>query len=294
MRISIVGATGFVGSHLVPYLTSRRHAVRAISRSGRRREDWTDAVETAAADVETGTGLDDALRDADAVVHLVAIPREQGGRRFVDVNVRGTERVLEAAQAAGVRRFVHMSVLGVADDPRLAYLHSKFQGERLVRESGLDWVVLRPSLLFGPGDGFFNLIKTTLTWWSPGVVAIPGDGRTRFQPLSVYDIAIAIERSATEEGRAGSVYELGGPDYLTYTEIVEAVMRATGKRRLKLRIPIPLISGLTWATDRVLPIFPVSHDQIASMSRPNYTDPDAFERAFGVSPRPLDLSYLGR
>jgi NADH dehydrogenase len=187
-----------------------------------------------------------------------------------------------------------MSVLGVVDDPRLAYLHSKFQGERLVRESGLDWVVLRPSLLFGSGDGFFNLIKTTLTWWSPGVIAIPGDGRTRFQPLSVDDIAIAIERSATEEGRAGSVYELGGPAYLTYTEIVEAVMRATGKRRLKLHVPVPLISALTAVTDRMLPIFPVSHDQIRSLRQPNYTDLDAFERAFDVSPRPLDLSYLGR
>ena len=294
MRIAVVGATGFVGSHLVPYLTSQGHTVRAISRSGRRLDGWTDAVEPAAANVETGAGLDDALRDADAVVHLVAIPRELGGRRFADVNVRGTERVVGTARAAGVRRFVHMSVLGVVDDPRLAYLHSKFQGERLVRESGLDWVVLRPSLLFGVGDGFFNLIKVTLTWWSPGVVAIPGDGSTRFQPLSVDDIAIAIERCATEEGRAGSVYELGGPAYLTYTEIVEAVMRATGKRRLKLHVPVPLIAALTAVTDRILPIFPVSHDQIASMSRPNSTDLDAFERAFGVSPRPLDLSYLGR
>src|SRR5918999_18670 len=293
MRIAVVGATGFVGSHLVPYLTSQRHAVSAISRSGRRLDGWTDAVEPAAANVETGAGLDDALRDADAVVHLVAIPRELGGRRFADVNVRGTERGVGTAGAAGVRRFVHMSVLGVVDDPRLAYLHSKFQGEQLVRESGLDWVVLRPSLLFGPGDGFFNLIKTTLTWWSPGVVAIPGDGRTRFQPLSVDDIAIAIERSATEEARAGSVYELGGPAYMTYTEIVEAVMRATGKRRLKLHVPVPLISALTAVTDRMLPIFPVSHDQVASLRQPNYTDLDAFERAFGVSPRPLDLSYLG-
>lgn len=294
MRITVVGATGFVGSHLVPYLASRGHAVRAVSRSGRRRSDWTDAVETGIADVETGTGLAEAMRDADAVVHLVAIPRERGGRRFADVNVRGTERVVEAARSAGVRRFVHMSALGVTDDPRLGYLSSKFHGERLVRESGLDWIVLRPSLLFGPGDGFFNLIKTTLTWWSPGVVAIPGDGRTRFQPLSVDDVAIGIERSATEAGRAGSVYELGGPAYLTYTEIVEAVMRATRKRRLKLHLPVPIIAALTAVTDRLLPIFPVSHDQIRSLSRPNSTDLDAFERAFGVSPRPLDLSYLGR
>ena len=183
-------------------------------------------------------------------------------------------------------------MLGVADDPKLAYLHSKWRGEEAVRTSSLDWVVLRPSLMFGGGDGFFNLIKTTLRYWSPGIVVVPGAGDARFQPLSVDDLAIGVEKSLAEPARAGSVYELGGPDHLTYGEIVDAVMGATGMRRLKLGVPIPLISALTAVTDRVVPIFPVSHDQIRSLQRPNYTDLDAFEKAFGVRPRPLDLSYL--
>jgi hypothetical protein len=85
---------------------------------------------------------------------------------------------------------------------------------------------------------------------------------------------------------------LGGPAYLTYRQIVDAVMAATGKRRLRVNVPIPLIGAMTAVTDRLLPIFPVSHDQIASMDRPNYTDLDAFEHAFGVKPRQLELSYL--
>jgi NADH dehydrogenase len=266
--------------------------VRAVSRSGQREDDWAESVIVRTGDVETGEGLDEAMAGVDAVVHLVAIPRETGGRSFEQVNVRGVERVLEAARQTGVRRFVHLSALGVTDDPKLRFLSSKWRGEALVRESELDWVVLRPSLLFGEGDGFFNLIKTTLTWWSPGIVAIPGDGRTRFQPLSVEDLAIAIERSLTDADRAGSVYELGGPDYLTYAQIVDRVMAVTGKRRLKLNMPIPLISALTAVTDRLLPIFPVSHDQIGSLSQPNFTDLDAFEHAFGVPPRPLVLNYL--
>jgi len=292
MQIAVIGATGFVGSHLVPYLAAQGHVVRAVSRSGLRRPDWPEAVQGLAADVESGAGLSEALHATDAVVHLVAIPREGGARRFEVVNVGGTRRVVEAATGAGVGRLVHMSVLGVSEDPRLAYLSSKWRGEQIVRASELEWVVLRPSLLFGERDGFFNLIKTTLTWWSPGIVAIPGDGQTRFQPLSVDDLAVGVERCVTEPERAGSVYELGGPEYVSYRQIVEAVMRATGKRRLAVNLPIPLISGLTWVTDRVLPVFPVSHDQIRSMSRPNYTDLDAFERAFAVAPRPLDLSYL--
>lgn len=292
--VAVVGATGFVGSHLVPQLVESGHRVVAISRQARRHRRFPEGVETRAADVVSGTGLDDALRGADSVVHLVAIPRESRGRRFAEVNVRGTEHVVAAAERAGVRRFVHLSALGVADDPRLAYLGSKWRGEQAVRRSNLEWVILRPSLLFGEGDGFFGLIRTTLTWWSPGVVAIPGDGRTRFQPLAVDDLAIAVERCLVEPERVRSVYELGGPQHLTYAQIVDAVMAATGKRRLKLRVPLPLIAALTAVTDRVLPIFPVTRDQIRSMSRPNYTEPHAFESAFGVAPRRLDLGYLGR
>src|SRR5918996_958991 len=292
MRIAVIGATGFVGSHVVPHLVREGHRVVAVSRGGRRMTGWGDAVDARAANVETGTGLGDALAGADAVVHLVAIPRETGGRRFDAVNVEGTRRVVDAATAAGLRRMVHLSVLGVTDDPRLRYLRSKWDGEQLVRQSDLDWVVLRPSIMFGEGDGFFNLIKTTLTWWSPGVIAIPGRGEERFQPLSVDDLAIAVERSLTEPERFGNVYELGGPDYWSYREIVDEVMRVTGKRRLKLNLPVGLLSALTTVTDRVLPIFPVSHDQIGSLGRPNFTDADAFERAFGVRPQPMDLSYL--
>jgi len=290
--IAVVGATGFVGRAIVARLAESGHGVIAISRTGRRLAEWPASVASRAADVETGRGLRPALEGADAAVHLVAIPRESRGRTFAEVNVRGTRRVVEAAMAAGIRRFVHLSVLGVADDPKLRYLYSKWLGEHIVRDSDLDWVVLRPSLMFGPGDGFFSLVRTTLKWWSPGVVAIPGSGDTRFQPLAVDDLAIAVERSLADADRAGQVYEIGGPDWVTYREIVEDVMRVTGMRRLKLPMPIPLISALTAATDRILPVFPVSHDQIASLQRPNFTERDAFERAFGVTPRPMDLSYL--
>jgi uncharacterized protein YbjT (DUF2867 family) len=290
--VAVVGATGFVGNAVVRQLEGAGHRVIAISREGRRLTGWGDEVEARGADVATGRGLDEALRSADAVVHLVAIPRETKGRRFDDVNVRGTQRVVAAAEAAGIRRFVHLSVLGVADDPKLAYLHSKWLGEQAVTGSGLDWVVLRPSLLFGPGDGFFRLVRTTLKWWSPGIVAIPGRGDARFQPLAVDDLARAVERSVADDAHVHQVHEIGGPEWVSYREIVDRAMAATGIRRLKMPMPIPLISALTVVTDRILPIFPVSHDQIASLQRPNSTELDAFERAFGITPRPMDLSYL--
>ncbi len=292
LTVAVIGATGFVGSHVVPHLASAGHRVIAVSRAGRRGTGWGEQVEARAADVTTGTGLDEALVGADAAVHLVAIPRESKGSSFEAVNVRGTRRVVAAAERAEIQRLVHLSAMGVIDDPKLGYLDSKWRGEQAVRESSLNWVVLRPSLLFGEGDGFFNLVKATLRSWSPGIVAIPGKGDARFQPLSVEDLAIAVEKSLTDVDRAGSVYELGGPDWVTYGQIVDEVMKVTRMRRLKLPMPIPLISALTSVTDRILPVFPVSHDQISSLQRPNYTDLGAFERGFGVKPRTLDLAYL--
>jgi len=290
--IAVVGATGFVGRNIVAQLAGSGYRVRALSRSGARRPDWPRSVEVGRVDVESGAGLDAGLAGADAVVHLVAIPREDRGRTFEEVNVRGVARVLAAAERAGVRRFVHLSALGVTPEPRYRYLSSKWRGEELVRQSGLEWVILRPSLLFGPDDGFFNIVKTTLTWWSPGIVAIPGDGSAQFQPLAVTDLALAVERCVADADRAGATYELGGGERVSYREIVDRVMAVTGKRRLKLNMPVPLISAITAVTDRILPIFPVSHDQIGSLGRPNVTEPDAFEQHFGVQPRPFDLSYL--
>lgn len=292
--VAVVGATGFVGSHVVARLADAGHQVVGIGRTGRRVASWPASVESRAADVESGRGLEAALQGADAVVHLVAIPRESGGRTFDEVNVGGTRRVVQAASAAGIRRFVHLSVLGAAEDPKLGYLHSKWLGERIVRESELEWVVFRPSLLFGHGDGFFSLVRTTLKRWSPGIVAIPGRGDTRFQPLAVDDLARAVERAVVDAERARSVYEVGGPEYWSYRQIVDEVMRVTGMRRLKLGMPVPLLGALTAVTDRILPAFPVSHDQIASLGRPNFTELDAFERAFGFPPRPVDLRYLGK
>lgn len=290
--VAVIGATGFVGSHLVPRLVEAGHAVRAVSRGGGRHPGWTHAVAAMTADVETGIGLREALGGADAIVHLVAIARESRGRTFENVNVRGVERVIEAAEAQGVSRMVHLSVLGATEDPRLEYVSSKWRGEQAVRRSGLGWVVFRPSLMFGTGDGFFNLIKTTLTWWSPGVIAIPGDGSATFQPLSVDDLATAVTMAVEQPARDGSVYEVGGPEVVTYREIVDRVMRATGKRRLKLNVPVPVLSALTAVTDRVLPIFPVSHDQVGSMGVSNVAGEGSLD-PFGIEPRPFDVSYLG-
>ena len=136
------------------------------------------------------------MAGVDAVVHLVAIPRDfNGGADLRLVNTEGTRAVVAAMKEAGVRRLVHMGALGVADDPALHYASSKAKAEALVRDSGLDWTILKPSLQFGEGDGFFNIIAG-LVRLSPGVVPVPGDGKARFQPIHVDDVAAVVVRVA--------------------------------------------------------------------------------------------------
>ena len=195
--ILLTGANGFVGSHVLPEVLRAGHGVVALVRTRRAADRMLERlphadrlrVRIALGDVTDPISLPAAFSsrtgNVDAVVHLVAIPRDfNGGRELRRVNTDGTRNVVEAAQAAGVRRVIHQSAMGVVDDPQLHYASSKAQGEEIVRRSGLDWTILKPSLLWGEGDGFFSLIAM-LARLSPGVIPVPGDGLARFQPFFV-------------------------------------------------------------------------------------------------------------
>src|SRR3954452_4957515 len=151
------------------------------------------------------------MAGVDAVVHLAAIPRDtRGGADLRLINTEGTRAVVVAMAAAGVRRLVHMGAMGVVDDPELHYASSKAKAEALVAASALDWTILKPSLQFGEGDGFFNIIAG-LVRMSPGVVPVPGNGRARFQPIHTDEVATVVVRSLADPTTVGGSFELGGP-----------------------------------------------------------------------------------
>ena len=302
--ILVTGASGFVGSHTVPALLSAGHRVVAMSRT-ERGGDTVHArlpaadrsrVEVREADVTRPATLGPALAGVDAVVHLVAIPRDfNGGADLARINTDGTRAVLAAMAGAGVRRLVHLGALGVADDPRLHYASSKARAEAAVRDSGLDWTILKPSLQFGPGDGFFNIVAG-LVRISPGIVPVPGDGQSRFQPIFVGDVAAVMVRSLADPGTIGQTFELGGPRYWTYREITEEVLRALGKRRAILPMPIPLIGLVAGAAELVHLPFPVATDQLRQLRLDNVGPLDLIPSRFGFEPRSMEgaLGYLRR
>ncbi len=300
--VLVTGASGFVGSHSVPALLAAGHRVVALVRTptageavlGRLPASERSAVETRSGDVTQPETLAPAMAGVDAVLHLVAIPRDyRGGADLRLVNTEGTRAVIEAMLEAGLTRLIHMGAMGVEDDPKLHYASSKAKAEALVRGSGLDATILKPSLQFGPGDGFFNTVAD-LVRLSPGVVPVPGRGNSRFQPIHSGDVAKVVVASLADPSTVGQTFELGGPRYWTYREITAEVLRALGKRRAILPMPVPLIRLVAGASELVRFPFPVATDQLRQLRLDNIGPLDGIPTRFGFEPRPMEgaLGYL--
>jgi uncharacterized protein YbjT (DUF2867 family) len=300
--ILVTGANGFVGGHLLPALIGAGYRVVGLVRNDRAgatvRSRLAGAdlanLELRTGDVTSPATLAPAVIGVDAVVHLAAIPRDYNrGAELHRVNTEGTRAVVEAMRQAGVKRLIHMGALGVADDPRLHYASSKAKAEALVAQSGLDWTIVKPSLQFGPGDGFFNIIAG-LVRWSPGIVPVPGDGSSRFQPIHSGDVARVVVASLADPATVGATLELGGPRYWTYREITGEVLRALGKRRAILPMPIALIRLVAGSAELVHVPFPVATDQLRQLRLDNIGPLDLIRTRFGFEPRPMEgaLGYL--
>jgi NADH dehydrogenase len=305
LTIFLTGASGFVGSHVLPELVAAGHRVIALVRSpesgdrvrGRLAPEARPAVEVRRGDVTVPASLSPAMVGADAVLHLAAIPRDYDrGASLRLVNTEGTRNVIAAARSAGIARLVHQGAMGVEDDPALHYASSKARAESLVARSGLDWTILKPSLLWGERDGFFNIVAG-LVRYSPGVVPVPGRGNARFQPLWIGDLArVAVETFAHPEATIGRTFELGGPRYWTYREITREVMRALGRPGIIVPMPIPLISLVARAAEVVRIPFPAASDQLRQLRLDNIGPIDGLQRAFGFEPADMGgrLDYLRR
>ena len=238
--ILVTGATGYVGRRIVGRLVEEGEAVRCLVRSTSDRTIVEGlGVETQPGDVTDMASLKSACEGVDSVVHTVAVIREKGGATFDAINHMGTRNVTEAAREAGVGRLVHLSAIGAGPDTRYPYLYSKWQAEQAVMGSEVPHVTLRFSIIFGPGDEFINALAAAVKL-AP-VTPIIGSGKTAFQPIHVEDAARCATLALRNEKLLGQVLEVGGPDRLSYREIVNAIIRSLGVRRIKARVPVGLM-----------------------------------------------------
>ena len=303
-RVFLTGATGFVGSHVLPALLGAGHSVTALVRSDARATALQARVAASPGKFETRIGtvndrasLDAAMVGCDAVVHLVALARDwNDGADLERVNAVGTATIVAAAETAGITRFIHLGALGVLERPELHYASSKARGEGFVRASSLDWTILKPSLIWGERDGFFNIVAALVKLPAPAV-PVPGNGKSRFQPVWVGDVARAIVQVLdAPKGSIKASFELGGPRYWTYAEITREVSRALGKRRIIIPMPVPLITLVARISEAIRLPFPVATDQLRQLALDNIGATDAVERELGFAPVDMGgrLGYLRR
>lgn len=292
--ILVTGGSGYVGSHLVRRLEKDGRPVRVLVRDRQRAErearlngldvDWTEG------DVTRPDTLTGAFADVTAVIHTVAIAVERPGRSYEAINVQGTENILSAASAAGVRRFINMSQLGAAPDLPYRFLASKGRAQALVAESGLDWTAFRPSVIWGPEDEFANTFAR-LAQLTPIIFPIVGDGKARFEPIWIEDVVTCVEKSLDEKTTYQKEYELGGPEVLEMEEIERRTLSALGANRFFIRFPLPLIRVIVRLMEGLLPAPPVTRSLLELLGVDNVTSKNSVSR-FVKEPRPFTSDYV--
>ena len=274
-------------------LVERGEEVRRLVRPGpNSRASGLPGVHFFTGDVTNPESLKAACQGVDTIVHTVAIIREKGKATFQSINVQGAQNVVEAAQQSGVRKIVHLSAIGAAPDPQYPYLMSKWDAEEAVINSGMRHVVLRPSLVFGPGDEFINALAATIR---VGPVApIIGPGQSRFHPIHVEDVARCVDKALVDSSYDGETIEIGGPDILSYREITEMIIRAFGKRKVKVRAPESLVRLVLPLLKLTSPHPPITRVQLDMLSMDNIAAGDSVEANFDFKPRPLEgnIGYI--
>jgi uncharacterized protein YbjT (DUF2867 family) len=287
--ILVTGGSGFVGGHVVHELRGRELPVRCLvrdPRKGSKLDAW--GCELAAGDMTDPAALRRAVDGCDTVVHLVAI-RQGREEQFQRVMVAGTRDLLAAAKDAGVARFVHMSALGTSEQTKglVPYYRAKWESEQLVRGSGLPYVIFRPSFIFAADGGilptFAKLARLT------PVTPIIGSGRQRIQPIWAEDVAAYFAEGVLRRDVTGRLFELGGPDAVTWNEFWARLKRVRGMRRPSIHVPVGLMRMNALVTERLPGNIPLTRDLLTMLEHgDNVVSNDEAVRTFGLPLVSLD------
>jgi uncharacterized protein YbjT (DUF2867 family) len=296
MKVFVTGATGFVGNEIVRQLHDAGHAIRILVRKKPlfRVEGPHGSMK---AEIRVGEILDaeslrDALKEIDAVIHLVGIISEVGTSTFENIHVRGTRNVVTAAREQGVKRFVHMSALGTRPNAVSRYHRTKWEAEEIVRSSGLDFTIFRPSLIFGARDHFVNLFAKIIRH-SP-IVPVLGRREAKFQPVAVENVAAAFVKSLAEPKSIRETYDLAGPEAFTLSEIIDQIMTVMKYKRMKVHIPSFIARLQAMLLAFVFPNFlrqapPLNRDQLIMLQEDNVGNARPANELFGLKPIPFRM-----
>ena len=295
--VTVFGGSGFIGRHLVRRLAADGCIVRVLVRNPERAAflkmyGEPGQIVPMYGDVADAASVAGAATESFAVINLVGILYEKGRRTFQRIHVEGAANVAKASADAGVDRLVHMSAIGADPASPAEYGRTKAAGERAVRAAFPRATIIRPSVVFGPEDDFFNRFAS-LARFSPALPVF----KTRFQPVYVGDVADAFMAVLADPETAGKVYELGGPRVIGFRELMQIMLREIGRKRAL--VPLPLsIAQLEAVFLEMLPVPPLTRDQVKLLGRDNIVDPGALSfKDLGIQPTGVEAvlpTYLSR
>ena len=273
--ILVCGGTGFVGSAIVRELQERGEAAAVLGRDAARvRQRFGEGVEARVADVRDAAALPSALAGADVVVNAVQFPTspievKRRGWTFEEVDYKGTRNLVDAAKAAGVRRFVYVSAVGAMPPPAKHWFVFKWQAEQHLAASGLEWVTVRPTWVYGPNDNSLNRLLR-FARFLPFVPSF-GNGKQAMQPVFIDDVGRVLADAAQRPEAANQLFELGGPEVLTMDAVLKTALDVMGKKRFILHQPAALGKALG-AVASLLPTPPLSASAVDFITSPAVAD----------------------
>ncbi|MFA9462166.1 complex I NDUFA9 subunit family protein [Thiohalorhabdus sp. Cl-TMA] len=286
-RITVFGGTGFLGSRIARRLVAYGWEVRVAARHPKVPERVTPEapVELMETDIRSPDDVRTAVRGVAGAINAVSLYQEHDDLTFQDIHVDGAERIAACAREEGLERLVHVSGIGSDPESESRYVAARGLGEQRVREAFPDSIILRPSVLFGPGDSFLQALDGITR--AP-VVPMFGRGATRLQPAFVEDVVSGIGQSLVRTGVTGKVFELGGGKVYTYREILQVILAHRQRRRLLLPVPFPIWRALAGVAER-LPGQPLTVDQVMLMEHDNTVGSDLATFAdLGIHPASIE------
>lgn len=299
--VTVVGGTGFLGRYVVRALAREGFVVQVLSRhpkQGAEIKTFGDVGQIVLdyADLARPQTLEGKLKGSYGVVNLVGALWERGDQNFTALHAQGAEKLAKMAKSAGVERYVHISALGVETAVNSKYARTKLLGERAACSALPQTTVLRPSVIFGAEDNFFNQFAR-MACYSP-VLPLIGGGKTRFQPVYVGDVAAAVARAFTTPHLLGKTYELGGPDIYSFRQILDYVCATTHRHPALVEIPFRLAMAIGSVAECLPFTPPLTRDQVRLLKYDNVVAGQALTFAhLGIAPVAVDAvvpTYLGR
>ncbi len=320
--ILVIGGTGFVGRAVVRRLLQLGENVRVLSRNTPTTPLKMSGVTYVTANILDTQALEKNLDGVKAVINLVGIIRPTKKQNFHQAHVESVRSLIEAMNNASVRRLVHMSALGTRPYAASNYHRTKWQGEELVRQSGLDWTIMRPGLIVGPGDGFVTtfvkMMRPPISTLQLGTIPLFGGGTMLFQPVAVEEVAKCFARVISHAESVGATYEICGREQTSLREMIEQIARTLGKKHSHLScnpellpiflpiaaiikskpllfdVPLHAAKVLGWLFEKTLPHPPLTYDQVLMLEEGSVGDPTRAESELGLASSPFGelISYL--